>query len=192
MYNVRSTTEAPSGAHVRCTTYDVRLPNSRALRGAAEQVRAGCPKAVIGRGYKGAGRGQTGTLPMYEVRRRRLAAPMYDVRFSMYDCDYSALCAGRGQTGTLPMYDGRRRRLAAPMYEVRCTTEADGACLCTTYDVRCTIAIIARVARDGGRRRRLAAPMYEVRCTMYDCDVRAPCAEIWRSGRPLRPPRQTH
>ena len=33
MDDFRCTTEAPGGAYVRCTTYDVRLPSSRALRG---------------------------------------------------------------------------------------------------------------------------------------------------------------
>ena len=42
-----------------------------------------------------------------------------------------------------------RRRLAAPMYDVGCTTVADGVCPCTMYDVRCTIAELARVARGG-------------------------------------------
>ncbi len=45
------------------------------------------------------------------------------------------------------------------MYEVRCTTEALSSAhvRCTMYDVRCTIAIIARFARGerkrAGRRR---------------------------------------
>ena len=87
-----------NAAHVRCTTYDVRLPNLRALRGEAEPGRTGCLGAVIGHSYKGAGAldGRRG-LPMYDVRRRR-----------------------------------RERRP------------------CTMYDVRCTIAIFARVARGGG------------------------------------------
>ena len=55
--------------------------------------------------------------PVYEVRRWRLTAPMYDVRGTMYDCDYSARCAGRRR---------RERRL--------CTTEAPSGAY-----VRCTI-----------------------------------------------------
>ena len=51
---------APSGTYVRSTMYDVRFPNSRALRGGAEQERAECNETVHG--------------------RWRLAAPMYDVR----------------------------------------------------------------------------------------------------------------
>ena len=57
--------------------------------------------------------------------------------------------------------------------------------LCTKYEVRCTIAELARLAR--GRWRRLAAPggrrslpMYDVGCTMYDLDYSAPVArEFW-------------
>ena len=73
------------------------------------------------------------------------------------------------------------------MYEVRCTMEADGVCPCTTYDVRCTIWIIARQRRGnfceaGSTWRRLwtgmtvAADAAYVRRTMYDCQVRARCA----------------
>ena len=34
-------------------------------------------------------------LLMYEVRRRRLTPPMYDVRCTMYDCRARARCAGQ-------------------------------------------------------------------------------------------------
>ena len=54
MYDVRGTTEAPGGAYVRGTMYDVRLPNSRALRGGAERGRTGCRETVRGDSYKGA------------------------------------------------------------------------------------------------------------------------------------------
>ena len=78
---------------------------------------------------------------------------MYDVRCTMYDCDYSARCAGRWR---------RKRRL------------------CTMYDVRCTIWEIRRaklaelrgasgggwwVKQSGGRRQTESA---HVRCTMYN------------------------
>ena len=44
--------------------------------------------------------------------------------------------------------------------------EADGVCLCTMLDVRCTILEVRRVARrDGGRRGRLAADAAYVRWT---------------------------
>ena len=104
-------------AYVRRMMYDVRLPNLRALRGEkaqapmydvrfannaqqscgnlAEQVRAGCLEAVIGRGYKGA----------------------------------VAL--------TPPMDDGGAWQRP-----------------CTIFDVRCTIAELARVARRRWRLRR--------------------------------------
>ena len=49
--------------------------------------------------------------------------------------------------------------------------EADGVCLCTRYDVRCTTEA-------------LDAPMYEVRCTTYDLgNLRALRGEV---GRELR------
>ena len=63
---------------------------ARVARDLAEQVRVGRRRLAA---------------PMYDVRRWRLAAPMYDFRCTMYDLDYSALCAGWW-------------RLAAPMYDV--------------------------------------------------------------------------
>ena len=80
----------------------------------------------------------------------------------------------------------RRRRLAPPMYDGRWTTEADGVCLCTIFDVRCTIWIIARFARgqqsrserdvikpcaDGGGWRR-PCTTYDVRCTIWKVSAR--------------------
>ena len=74
--------------------------------------------------------------------------------------------------------------MADPAY-VRCTTEADGVCLCTMYDVRCTIWIIARVARgilrsfsEGGGRRQTGSAY--VRGTRYD--VRLPNSRALRGG----------
>ncbi len=91
---------------------------------------------------------------------------MYEVRCTMYDCDYSALCAGFGRASAdgmswnyarteadgaealgsayvrFSMYEvqhARRPQAAARqllMYDVGCTTVADGVCLCTMYDVR--------------------------------------------------------
>ena len=55
----------------------------------------------------------------------------------MYDLDYSARCAGN--FAELKRRDGVGLCAGA---------EADGVCLCTMYEVRCTIWIIARVARD--------------------------------------------
>ena len=90
--------------------YDVRLQSLRALRGnLAKQVRRLSYGAVIGRGYKGAVavaadgayvRRTTvadGVCPCtkYDGRRWQLTLPMYEVRCTMYDCDYSALCAGQ-------------------------------------------------------------------------------------------------
>ena len=78
---------------VRRTMYD--LGSERALRGEAEQMRAGCLGAVIGGGSKGAGADGVCPCTKYEVRctiwgvrarcagRRRLAAPMYDFRFTI-------------------------------------------------------------------------------------------------------------
>ena len=54
---------------------------------------------------------------------------------------------------------------------------ADEVCLCTKYDVRCTIAIIARFARGSGGGENAAY----VRCTMYD--VRCTIAIIARFAR---------
>ena len=76
--------------------------------------------------------------------------PAY-VRWTMYDVRF----------GEFP----RLRANLAPMYDFRCTTRttaplrahaqraavADRVCLCTIYDVRCTIWIIARVAREFSR-----------------------------------------
>ena len=74
MVRKRREAVALGGAYVRSMTYDVRLPNSRALRGEAEQVR----KNVMEHAREWLESGG---------RRRRLAAPggrrglpMYDVR----------------------------------------------------------------------------------------------------------------
>ena len=84
------------------------------------------------------------------------AFAMYEVRCTMYDCDYSARCAGFSRAGASGMFWScdRGRRQTGSAY-VRCTTVApSGAYVrCTRYDVR---------------RWRLAAPMYDVRRTMYD------------------------
>ena len=79
-------------------------------------------------------------LPVYDLQHaRRLLAtakrlPMYEVRFSMYDLNYSAPEArefGRASA------DGQRGYVVPQGRTGR--VEADGVCLCTTYDVGCTI-----------------------------------------------------
>ena len=124
---------------------------------------------------------------MYDLRRRRLAAPMYEVQHArrpqaaarqllmydvgctMYDCDVRALCAGK-------------RPSAVSAYALPAGRTADGAAVSQ-------LAIIARFARGSGggenaayvrcttydvqhaRRPKAAArqlPMYDFRCTMYD------------------------
>ena len=150
------TTEAPGDAYVRCTMYDVRLQSLRALRGGAKQRRRPSYETVIGRSYKGAEADGVCLCTRYEVRRRRLAAPMYEVRCTMYDCDVRRLRRGDAE-------QVRTECLGAMIGRGYKATEADGVCLCTMDDVR---------------RRRLAAPMYEVRCTMYDCRACARCADF--------------
>ena len=67
---------------------------------------------------------------------------------------------------------GGRGRLAAPMYDVGCTTEADGVCLCTIYDVRCTT--------------RTTAPMREHALAGGKCvwtvRMRCPAGANWQCG----------
>ena len=70
---------------------DVRLHSLRALRGAAEQVRAGCPKAVIGGGYKAA----VAADAAY-VRWTTVALSSAYVRSTMYDVRLQSLRALRG------------------------------------------------------------------------------------------------
>ena len=64
---------------VRCTMYD--LGNSRALRGEDGQ----CVCALPGGWGRLAAPGGRRGLPMYDVRRRHLAVPMYEVRCTRYD-----------------------------------------------------------------------------------------------------------
>ena len=67
-------------------------------------------------------------------RRRRLVPPMYEVRFSMYNTHDGPVEGARaaggkcGWTKAQPLPAGRTGRV-----------EAGGVCLCTTYDVGCTI-----------------------------------------------------
>ena len=109
---------------------------------------------------------------MYDVRRRHLAVPMYDVRRTMYDLGNSRALRGdaeRVRTGCPRAVIGRSYKAAGGggAWRRLCTTEADKVCLCTMYDVRCTIAIIARFARGGG-----GENADYVRCT------------IWKFGEP--------
>ena len=84
---------------LRFTIYDLESSASGA-RGAAKQMRAGCPKAVIGRGYKGAGiwggpgRGMgnelnelganfIGTRVGKRIRKCVCLCTMYDLRFTI-------------------------------------------------------------------------------------------------------------
>ena len=110
---------------------------------------------------------------------------MYDLRRTMYDLNASAPVArengrravsaygqrgcaapeGRTADGAAVSQHARRPQAAARqllMYDGRFSMYDGGTwrCLCTMYDVRCTIAKFARVARRGGGRRGL--PMYEV------------------------------
>ena len=113
---------ALGGAYVRSMTYDVRLPNSRALRGEAEQVRKNVMEHA--RGWLESG-----------GRRRRLAAPggrrglpMYDGRRTMYDCKACARSAEeRWQMGSAyvrcTMYD---LNASAPEAREFCEAGAEG------------------------------------------------------------------
>ena len=111
MYDFRRTTEAADAAYVRSTMYDVRLPNSRALRGTV----------ALGSAYV--------RFSMYDVRRWQLTLPMDEVRCTMYDCRIRARGAGifakqmrAGCPGTMRGrgYKGAGRwRLSPPMYEVQ-------------------------------------------------------------------------
>ena len=81
------------------------------------------------------------------IRKCGCLCTMLDVRCTIWK--FSARCAGAAKqerTGCDKAVRGRWR-LAPPMYDVRRTTEADEVCLCTIFDVRCTIWIIARDAR---------------------------------------------
>ena len=102
---------------------DVRLHSLRALRGAAEQVRAGCPKAVIGGGYKAA-KAPNGAY----VRSTTEALDSAYVRSTMDDVRLQSLRALRG------MRSGGGENAAY----VRWTTEALGGAYvrCWMYDVR--------------------------------------------------------
>ena len=78
------------------------------------------------------------------------------LRFTIYDLRFGNLArrrrgdAERMRSGIFKTMRGRGYKAAGAAGHLRFTTEADGGCLCTRYDVRCTIAIIARFARDGG------------------------------------------
>ena len=117
----------------------------------------------------------------------------------MYDLGNSRALRGgersRGERNTVkPRTDivtKGRWRLAEPMYDVGCTMynthdgpkQLRGSCSCTIYDVRCTIAKFARVARGRAKPERtgygetvhghsykgaVALGRAYVRCTMYD------------------------
>ena len=133
--------------HLRFTIYDLQIMRSGAA-GTAKQMRTRIHKAVIGRGG-------------------RRGLPMYDVRGTMYDLNYSAPearefceagaegCPGVAIGGG---YKGAGRRRQAGPAHVRGNNTHDGfkqlrgSCSCTMYDFRCTIAKFARVARENGRR----------------------------------------
>ena len=106
------------------------------------------------------------------------------VRFTMDDVRFAnnaQRSCGNLAAGTPPMYEvqhARRPQAAARqllIYDVGCTTVADGVCLCTTYDVRWTIAMFGAGGAGRGRKRlctmddvrrwRLTLPMDDVRCT---------------------------
>ena len=106
--------------------YDVRLPNLRALRGDAKRMQSRILKTMRGRSSRATGGG--GTPPMYEVRRT-----MYDLQIMRSRAAGIWRLTPPGGRRSLPMDDVRRRRR--------------GRRLWTIFDVRCTIAIIARFAR---------------------------------------------
>ena len=111
-------------AYVRFSMYDVRLRNSRALRGAAKQERAECDKAVYERSYKATG-------------RRRQTRSAY-VRFSMYD---------------VRLRNSRALRGAAKQERAECDKAAHGrsykaAVAADAAYVRCTIWEVPALARE--------------------------------------------
>ena len=125
---------------------------------------------------------------MYDGGRRGL--PMYDVRFSMYDFDFSALCAEGAE----------RMRTGCPGAMIRrgykATVTAGGRRGLPMYDVRRTMYdcdVRARCA-EGAERMRTGCPgavggetppMYDGRGTMDDLNASARCAAA--SGVPRIP-----
>ena len=96
----------------------------------------------------------------------RLAAPMYEVRGTMYDLRIRARCAGIFAKQVRTRVDEAVRGICLFCWIVLQSARARQGkrirkcvCLCTMY--------------DGGRQ---GLPMYDVRCTMYDCRIRALCA----------------
>ena len=109
MVRKRREAEALGSAYVRCTMYDVRLPNSRALRGEAEQVRKNVMEHarewLESGGRRLAAPGGRRGLPMYDVRctiamfarfARGEGASAY-VRISTYDVRLPNSRALRGE-----------------------------------------------------------------------------------------------
>ncbi len=78
-----------NAAYVRCTMYDVRLPNSRALRGGAEPRRGVCMKlcAELGVAFVVASLVGLCYNPAAPAKANALknAFAMYDLRCTMYD-----------------------------------------------------------------------------------------------------------
>ena len=84
--------------------------------------------------------------PVYEVRRWRLAAPMYDVRGTMYDLGNSRALRGDAEQGRT----GCRETVRGDSYKAAGRRRQTGAAYvrCTMYDVR--FGKFARVARGCG------------------------------------------
>ena len=102
---------------------------------------------------------------------------MYDVGCTMYDCDYSALCAKgaeRMQSGILKAVRGRGYKAAkAPSgAHVRCTTEALGSAYVrsTKYDVRlrCSRALRGNLAEREASAPAKADALGNCVCRLFD------------------------
>ena len=138
--HVRWTTEADEVC--LCTIFDVRCTIAELARDLAERMRTGCPGAMIGGGYKGAGADGVCPCTMCDVRWTTEALGSAYVRSTMYDVRLQSSRALRGEAEL-----GRAGCPRAVIGRGYKGAGADGVCLCTIFDVRCTIGKFARVAR---------------------------------------------